>query len=136
MEELYTEMLTWPLEEQAKYVRGLADGEGGPRFYRFSGERRGHHHDGDPHIRAVVISNTDKALLLTVQKMLENLGIRSRMYLDAQKGHGKSTKDAWILKVLDGKSISKYAVLVGFSIPHKMELLRQIVASYKRIKMD
>lgn len=131
MENIYTEMLAWPLNEQAKYLRGFVDGEGGPCFYRYRGEKKGHHSPGEPHVRAVDVSNSDRRLLNTVQRMLEKLGIRSRTYLDAQKGERKATMDSWRLKILDKESITKFAELIGFSDPKKMDILQQIIASYR-----
>jgi len=131
MENVYAEMLAWPLSEQAKYLRGFANGEGGPRFYCWRHERRGHHVPGEPHNRAITISNSDKRLLNTVQQMLKNLEIKSRMYLDVRKGERKATRDSWVLKILDKKSITKFAELIGFSDPEKMDVLQQIIASYR-----
>ncbi len=131
MENVYTGMLAWPLNEQARYLRGFVDGEGGPRFYRWHHERKGHHVPGDPHVRAIAISNADKRLLNTVQQMLKNLGIRSRIYLDVRKGERKATRDGWVLKILDKESITKFAELIGFSDPKKMDILQQIIASYR-----
>jgi len=131
MENVYAEMLAWPLNEQAKYLRGFVDGEGGPRFYRWRHERKGHHSSGEPHVRAIAVSNSDRRLLNTVQQMLKNLEIRSRIYLDVRKGERKATKDSWVLKVLDKKSITKFAELIGFSDPRKMDVLQQIIASYR-----
>jgi len=131
MENAHNEMLAWPLNEQAKYLRGFVDGEGGPRFYRWRHERKGHHVPEDPHVRAIAISNSDKRLLNTVQQMLKNLGIRSRTYLDVRKGERKATRDSWVLKTLDKKSITKFAELIGFSDPEKMDILQQIIASYR-----
>ena len=131
MENVYAEMLAWPLNEQAKYLRGFADGEGGPRFYRWRHERKGHHVPGEPHNRAITISNSDKCLLNTVQRMLKNLGVKSHMYLDVRKGERKATMDSWVLKILDKESITKFAKLIGFSNPQKMDVLQQIIASYR-----
>jgi len=132
MENVCDEMLAWPLNEQAKYLRGFADGEGGPRFYRWHHEKRGHHSPGEPHNRAITISNSDKRLLNTVQQMLKNVGIKSRIYLDAQKGERKATMNSWVLKILDRESITKFAELIGFSDPKKMDVLQQIIASYRQ----
>ncbi|MBE0512889.1 LAGLIDADG family homing endonuclease [Candidatus Bathyarchaeota archaeon] len=131
MENVYTEMLAWTLNEQAKYLRGFADGEGGPRFYRWRHERKGHHVPGDPHVRAIAISNSDRRLLNTVQQMFKNLEIRCRIYLDVRKGERKATMDSWVLKILDKESITKFAELIGFSDPKKMDILQQIIASYR-----
>ena len=131
MENVYAEMLAWTLNEQAKYLRGFADGEGGPRFYRWRHERKGHHVPGDPHVRAIAISNSDRRLLNTVQQMFKNLEIRSRIYLDVRKGERKATMDSWVLKILDKESITKFAELIGFSDPKKMDVLQQIIASYR-----
>jgi len=131
MENVYQEMLAWSPKEQAKYIRGFVDGEGGPRFYRWRSERKGHHVPGEPHVRAITISNSDKCLLNTVQQMLTNLGIRSRIYLDVRKGERKATVDSWVLKILDKESITKFAQNIGFSDPRKMDVLQQIIASYR-----
>lgn len=58
------------------------------------------------------------------------------LYLDVRKGQKKATMDAWTLRIQDGKSIAIFARTVGFSIPHKMERLKQMLASYVRIKVD
>jgi len=133
MENIYAEMLTWQLNEQAKYLRGFVDGEGGPRFYRWRRERKGHHVPGDPHVRAIAVSNSDKRLLNTVQQIMKNLSIRSRIYLDVRKGERKATKDSWVLKILDRKSLVKFVELIGFSDPEKMDVLQQIIASYREL---
>jgi hypothetical protein len=119
MEDIYQEMLAWPLNEQAKYIRGFVDGEGGPRFYRWRNERKGHHVPGDPHVRAITVSNADRRLLNTIQLMLKNLGIRSRIYLDVRKGQRKATMDSWVLKILDKESLTSFARAIGFSNPQK-----------------
>jgi len=133
MENVYPELLAWSTNEQAKHIRGFVDGEGGPRFYRWSSERKGHHVPGDPHVRAITISNSDRRLLNTVQKMLNNIGIKAHMYLDVKKGQRKATMDSWVLKVLDKKSLAKFAEVVGFSNPEKMDVLQQIIASYRNL---
>ncbi|OYT44244.1 hypothetical protein B6U84_04475 [Candidatus Bathyarchaeota archaeon ex4484_40] len=130
MEEVYEELLSWPLNEQARYLRGFFDGEGGPRFYRYK-QRKGHHVPNDPHVRAVDLSNSDKRLINTIQQMLKNLGIKSRIYLDARKGERRATVDSWRLKILDRKSIIKFTMLVGFTEPKKKSILQQIIASYR-----
>jgi len=131
MENVYQEMLMWSLTEQAKYIRGFVNGEGGPRFYRWRSERKGHHVPREPHVRAITVSNSDRYLLNTVQQMLKNLGVRSRIYLDVRKGQRKATKDSWVLKILDRESLTKFAHSIGFSDPRKMDVLQQIIASYR-----
>jgi len=133
MEDVYQEMLVWSLSEQAKYIRGFVDGEGGPRFYRWRSGRKGHHVPGEPHVRAITVSNSDRRLLNTVQTMLKNLGIMSRIYIDVRKGQRKATMDSWVLKILDKKSLTKFAELIGFSNTEKMDVLQQIIASYRNL---
>jgi len=106
MENVYEILLSWPPSEQVRYLRGFFDGEGGPRFYRYKG-KKGRHVMSEPHVRAVDVANSDKRLLTTVQQMLKNLGIRSRMYLDARKWERKATVDSWRLKVLDKEGNSQ-----------------------------
>jgi len=132
MEDAYEELLNWSLEEQAKYLRGFFNGEGGPRFYRYR-HRKGHHVPGEPHVRAVDVANSDKRLLNTVQQMLRNLEIKSRIYLDVGKGKRRATMDSWRLKILDRESIATYAKVVGFTNPEKMSILQQIIASYRQL---
>jgi len=65
--------------------------------------------------------------------MLKNLGIRSRIYLDVRKGERKATVDSWVLKILDKESITKFAQNIGFSDPRKIDVLQQIIASYREL---
>ena len=132
MEEMYKELLSWPLKEQARYLRGFFDGEGGPRSYRYK-QRKGHHVPNEPHVRAVDAANSDKRLLNTVQRMLKNLGIKSRIYLDVKKGERKATVDSWRLKILDKESIVKFTKTIGFTDPKKTSILQQIIASYREL---
>jgi len=132
MENLYRELLRWPAREQARYPRGLFDGEGGPRYYRYK-KKRGHHVPGEPHVRAIDLANSDKSLLITTQEMLMNLGIRSRIYLDVRKGERKATIDNWRLKVLDRDSMFRFAQLIGFTNSKKIEVLQQLLASYREL---
>jgi len=131
MVNFYPEMITWSLREKARYIRGFADGEGGPRFYRWKGAQKGHHYSGDMNVRAVAITNSDKRLLNTVQIMLGDLGIKSHIYIDIRKGERKATKNAWSLKILDKKSLIKFSKAIGFSETRKSNILKEIVASYK-----
>ena len=118
MEDAYEELLNWSLEEQAKYLRGFFNGEGDPRFYRYR-HRKGYHAPGEPHVRAVDVANSDKRLLNTVQQMLRNLEIKSRIYLDVGKGKRRATMDSWRLKILDRESIATYAKVVALPTPKK-----------------
>jgi len=133
MENVYPELLAWSHNEQARYVHGFVDGEGGPRFYRWRSERKGHHMPEEPHVRAITISNSGRCLLNTVQQMLNNLGIRSRIYLDVRKGQRKATMDSWVLKILDRESLAKFGQDIGFGDPRKMDVLQQIIASYRKL---
>ena len=118
MEGVYEELLNWSSEEQAKYLRGFSDGESGPSFCRYT-HRKGHHVPGEPHVRAVDVANSDKRLLNTVQRVLRNLGIKSKICLDVEKGKRRASIDGWRLKILDREGIATYAEVVGFTNPEK-----------------
>jgi len=132
MENVYEELIHWSSNEQARYLRGFFDGEGGPRFYNYK-NRKGHHVPGEPHVRAVDLANSDRCLLNTVQQLLTKLDIKSRIYLDVQKGEKKATVDSWRLKVLDKESITRFAQMVGFTSPSKKDILQQMIASYREL---
>jgi len=127
--EVYSELLSWPQEQQLRYVRGFADGEAGPRFYSHKGANSKTY----PNTRLVVFSNTDLRLLSSVQAMMLQAGIESRIYLDQKAGEKKAKKDSFVLDILRGQSIIRFEKLVGFSNPSKAAKLRKIVLSYKRL---
>jgi intein-encoded DNA endonuclease-like protein len=124
----YPEPLGWPRDQQRRYVRGLADGESGPRFYMHKGKTGKLY----PNNRHVVISNTDLGLLRTASEILVRVGILSTIYLERKAGMGKSKKDAYALVITSGESLKRFSELVGFTNPDKAEKLRRVVASYKR----
>jgi hypothetical protein len=126
-------MLSWSNVEKAKYIRGFADGEGGPRFYKRKGIKEGHLKSGQSLIRGISISNSDFYLLNTVGLMLTDFGIKSHIYLDVKKGDKKATMNAWILRILDKESIKKFTEIIGFSNPVKQDILYQILASYRKV---
>lgn len=129
--KFYNEMLYWKKTEQAKYIRGFADGEGGPRFYVWKGKKVGNRYVGEMNVRAIAITNSDKRLLNTVQIMLHKLDIKSHIYIDVKKGERKATKDAWSLKILDKNSLTNFSKSIGFSETRKAKILKRIVNSYE-----
>lgn len=131
MHDVYEEMLKWSLAEQARYIRGFADGEGWPAFYKDK-VTRGHHKPGYISNRAVFVSNTNKALLLMVQKMLDNLGVKSRLYLDAKAGTRRSTMDSWKIAILGQENLQRFSELVGFGDAKKTQILRDMLNSYRK----
>ncbi|MEM5814311.1 MAG: LAGLIDADG family homing endonuclease [Candidatus Aenigmatarchaeota archaeon] len=112
-----------------KYIRGFADGEGAPIMYRGCKKKNGKSYPQWD--RKVKLSNSDKELLLTVQQMLHNVGIESRMYMDHPAGTGRATKDCWALVVLGKNNIVRFRELVGFTDARKADLIGKIVASYR-----
>ncbi len=124
-------MTKWSLAEQARYIRGFVDGEGWPAFY-YDKVTRGHHKKGYISNRAVFISNTDKALLQGVKKMLENLGVESRLYLDAKAGTRRSTIDSWKLAILGRGNLTLFSKVIGFSGAKKAKILQTMLNSYRK----
>lgn len=127
--EFYPEPVSWPIKEQLRYVRGFADGEGGPGFYFHKSPVTGKKY---PNIRAVVISNTDLKLLRTAERILWSVGIYSKVYLDQKAGEKKAKKDSFILAITRGESLNRYADFIGFTNAEKSLTLDRIVRSYKR----
>jgi LAGLIDADG DNA endonuclease family protein len=125
----YPEPLTWPVAEQLRYVRGFADGEGGPRLYYHKAR---HSTTKYPNIRMVVISNTDLPLLNTVRVILHKANIESTIYLDHRERKGEVRRDSCVLVILRGQSLEEYQRLVDFTNPAKADTMRKIVSSYKR----
>jgi intein-encoded DNA endonuclease-like protein len=127
--EPYTEPLSWPPSEQLRFVRGFADGEGGPRLYFHKTRNLSTSY---ANIRMVVISNTDLPLLMTIKRILSNVGIESTIYLDHRAGEKKAKKDSYVLVILRGESLAAFQRLIGFTNPAKAAKLLEIVRSYKR----
>jgi intein/homing endonuclease len=125
------DMLGWTLPEQERYIRGFADGEGWPAFYR-TRSNHGHHRPGYVSIRAVFISNTNKPLLQTVRKMLGALGIESKLYLDAEPGTRRSTVTSWKLTILGRENLLRFREKVGFSDASKARTLTSMLDSYRK----
>jgi intein/homing endonuclease len=124
----YSEPLTWPPNEQLRFVRGFADGEGGPRLY-YRSTLSGKMYASN---RMVVISNTDLPLLNTVKVILGSAGIESTIYRDHRDVAGTTRRDSYVLVVLRGQSLERYEKLVSFTNPAKAQRMRRIVQSYKR----
>jgi len=127
----HREMLGWTLPEQERYIRGFADGEGWPAFYR-DRSRQGHHRPGYVNSRAIFISNTNKPLLQAVRRMLMGLGIESRLYLDAEPGTRKSTITSWKLAILGRENLLRFQEKVGFSDTKKVKTLKAMLHSYRK----
>ncbi len=126
----YEELLNYTKEQKISYLRGLADGEGWPAFYRDK-TTRGHHKQGYANNRSICISNTDLQLLEKAQQLLESLGIISKIYKDSVAGTRKATKDSWKLTILGKENMQIFADLVGFTNPEKEDKLRNMMASYR-----
>lgn len=126
---MYNEMLEWSTKEQMKYIRGFADGEGTP-IMRL-GCKRKNGKEYPQWDRKVKLSNSDKEMLITIQEMLHNMGVMSRLYIDHKAGTGRATKDCWALLVLGKENIARFGKLVGFTDAQKADQLRKIVASYR-----
>ena len=127
--ETYTEPLSWALGEQLKFVRGFADGEGGPRLYYHKAANSSVRYANNRH---VVISNKDLPLLATVRVILSKVSVESTIYLDHREGEQKATKDSYVLFITRGESIENFQRNVGFTNPGKAAILAKIVGSYKR----
>jgi intein/homing endonuclease len=126
-----SEMLQWSVREQSRYIRGFVDGEGWPAYYR-TRSQRGHHRPGYVSIRAVFISNTNKALLENIRVMLLTLGIESKLYLDARAGVRRSKTTSWKIAILGRSNLLRFQKRIGFSDSEKMNTLRLMLNSYKR----
>jgi len=131
MSDVYEEMLKWTPSEKAGYIRGFVDGEGWPAFY-YDRVTRGHHKRGYISNRAVFISNTNKKLLLTIQKLLEMLGVKSRLYLDAKAGTRRNTKDSWKVAILGQENLTRFSNTIGFGDADKMQILQNMLSSYRK----
>jgi intein-encoded DNA endonuclease-like protein len=123
------EMLDWSIKEQAKYIRGFADGEGSVIFGWSHKTKNGKKYR--QRNRSIKLSNTNKELLLTIKKMLENLEIKSHLYIDTRAGVRRSTKDSWSLVVLGKENFERFQNTIGFTEQRKRERLQRMVSSYR-----
>lgn len=126
--ETYPELLSWPLEQQLRFVRCIADGEGGPKLYFHQAKNSEIRYANNRH---VAISNTDLPLLATVKTILSRV-LKSAIYLDGRAGQRRARKDAYVLVISLGESLERFQRLVGSTNPGKAAILTRIVASYKR----
>jgi intein/homing endonuclease len=126
-----SEMLQWTRPEQERYIRGFVDGEGWPAYYR-TRSIQGHHRPGYVNIRAVFVSNTNKALLENIREMLRGLGIESKLYLDAKAGVRRSTITSWKLAILGRDNLLRFRAKIGFSDSAKARTLKTMLDSYRK----
>lgn len=126
---MYADMLHWPVDNQMKYIRGFADGEGTPIMRKGYKKKNGKLYPQWD--RKIKISNSDKELLLTVKEMLQNARIDSRLYLDHAAGRGRATIDCWALCILKKDSIARFNEFIGFTQTRKADLMKSIIASYR-----
>jgi len=94
------------MKEQVRYIRGFTDGEGTVIFGWSHKTKKGKKYK--QRNRSIKLSNTNKELLLTIKKMLENLGIKSHLYIDTRAGVRRSTVDSWSLVVLGKENFEKF----------------------------
>jgi len=106
--------------EKIGYLRGFFDGEGtvtGLKEGSYKGSRR------------VGICNTDYDVIILCQKLLLELGIRTKLY--KRKIIKSKWKQAWDLNIFEKENIEKYAKKIGFAITSKQIKLDKIIGSYK-----
>jgi len=127
--DIYSEPLAWPLKEQLRFVRGLADGEDGPKPYYHKALQSSARYANN---RNVTISNTDLSLLATAKAILSKVLIKSAIYLDQREGQNPKWKAAYVLVISLGESLERFQRYVGFTNPRKAAILAKIVRSYKR----
>lgn len=127
--DVYAEPLSWPLRQQLRFVRGIADGEGGPKLYYHKARDSSVRYANNRH---VAISNTDLPLLATVKVIISKVLIKSAIYLDRHAGQRRARKDAYVLVISLGESLERFQKYVGFTNPRKAAILARIVASYNR----
>jgi intein-encoded DNA endonuclease-like protein len=126
--DVYPEPLSWPLREQLRFVRGFADGEGGPKLYYHRAMNSTVRYANNRH---VALSNTDLPLLATVKEILSKVLIKSAIYLDRHEGKKRARKDAYVLVISSGESLERFQKHVGITNPGKAAILVKIVGSYK-----
>jgi intein-encoded DNA endonuclease-like protein len=121
--------IDWTLKEQSRYIRGFSDGEGSVIFGWSHKTKNGKKYK--QRNRSIKLSNTNKGLLLKIKKMLENLGIKSHLYIDTRAGTRRSTKDSWSLTILGKENFEKFQRIIGFNEEWKSKRLQQIISSYR-----
>jgi intein/homing endonuclease len=125
------EMLRWTPHEQERYIRGFVDGEGWPAYYR-TRSRQGHHRPGYVNMRGIFVSNTNRALLQDIRTMLSGLGIKSKLYLDAEAGDRRSKITSWKVSILGRDNLLRFREAIGFSDPGKARTLKAMLNSYRK----
>jgi len=102
-------------EEKRAFIRGMYDSEGNLKIQKSR--------------KIIRLSNTNKRLLEIIQKYLEDLGIKSELYLARKAGTLLNFKEKpilqkhnlWQIKVSKQDSSTKFLKLIGSNIPRKNE---------------
>jgi hypothetical protein len=111
----------------AGWLRGFFDGEGSARFshyFRTNGRRATHCY--------LSVGNTDTALQMRCCEYLSAFGIGFTEFSENASQRRKGRKPFFILHIVRQSEILKFSELVGFSAPHKVEALKQMVAWINR----
>ncbi len=89
--------------------------------------------------RRIALYNSNKILLLQIQKMLKNIGINSVIKLDRMprrafiKDKEYQFKETYSLRITNYYNLKLFYKNIGFNIPRKMIRLKEMINSYKRI---
>jgi len=108
--------------EKIAYIRGFADADGTVGSY-------GRYNSG----RRVALTNTNKDILLIIQKWLKEMGIKSKLETSIQKN--PRWKQRYDLTIKDKNNLILFKDIIGFELPKKSMELKRITSNYKESKM-